>query len=127
MPAVRPCIERLPSGIGCPKYAIPGKSRCEEHQREAIASRVISGGTTPAWRRARKIALERTGYTCERCGKTDADSRAAGDGGLHVHHVDGRGVRAEKHDQVLLEVRCPPCHRLTLRRATLQRAPAERR
>jgi DNA-directed RNA polymerase subunit RPC12/RpoP len=107
-----PCIERLPDGRGCPEYAIPGKSRCEEHQREAIKSGAISaGGSTPQWRRARKIALERTGYRCERCGKTDAESRAEGKRGLHVHHLDHRGARAPEHDQALLEVRCPDCHR----------------
>jgi DNA-directed RNA polymerase subunit RPC12/RpoP len=110
--------ERLPSGVGCPEYAIPGKSRCEQHQREAMVKRDLSPGTTPAWRKARNLALERTGYRCERCGRTDAQSRAEGGGGLHVHHIDGRGVRAQEHDQALLEVRCPPCHRLTLRRKT---------
>jgi DNA-directed RNA polymerase subunit RPC12/RpoP len=123
----KPCIERLSDGRGCPEYAIPGRSRREAHRREALAKRDLSPGTTPAWRKARKIALERTGYRCERCGKTDAESRAEGKGGLHVHHVDGRGVRAQEHDQALLEVRCPPCHRLTLRRASVKRARAERR
>jgi DNA-directed RNA polymerase subunit RPC12/RpoP len=114
----RPCIERLPDGRGCPEYAIPGKSRCEAHQREAMKKRDLSPGTTPEWRRARKLALERTGYRCERCGKTDAESRAEGKGGLHVHHADNRGVRAQEHDQALLEVRCPGCHRLTLKRGS---------
>jgi hypothetical protein len=40
----KPCIERLTNGVGCPEYAVPGKSRCEEHQREAIATGKISGG-----------------------------------------------------------------------------------
>lgn len=114
----KPCIERLPDGRGCPQYAIPGKSRCEAHQREALAKRDLSPGTAPQWRKARKLALERTGYRCERCGKTEAESRAEGKGGLHVHHVDGRGVRARAHDQALLEVRCPDCHRMTLRKNT---------
>jgi DNA-directed RNA polymerase subunit RPC12/RpoP len=114
----KPCIERLPGGVGCPAYAIPGKSRCEAHQREALAKRDLLPGTTPEWRQARKLALKRTGYRCERCGKTDAESRAEGKGGLHVHHVDGRGVRAQEHDQALLEVRCPSCHRRTLRKKT---------
>lgn len=106
VPVVRPCIERLPDGRGCPEYAYDGP-RCPEHTREAMRDGTRSPGTTPAWSRARKLALERAGYRCERCGKTDAESRAEGRGGLHVHHVDGRGVRAQEHDQVLLEVRCP--------------------
>lgn len=119
MPVVRPCIERMPDGRGCPRYADPKNGhRCTEHFREAMAKRDLSPGTTPEWRRARKIALERAGYVCEKCGKTDTESRAEGEGGLHVHHIDGRGTRARVHDQALLEVRCPPCHRLTLRRDT---------
>ena len=46
---------------------------------------------------------------------TETESRAGGLGGLHVHHVDGRGVRAKVHDQALLEVRCQPCHVKTMR------------
>ena len=107
-----PCIERLEDGRGCPRYAIPGKSRCEEHQRE-VPSR---GGTTPAWSRARTAALKRAGYRCEECGRTEQQARDAGTW-LEVHHVEGEGVRAETHDLAKLKVLCRvPCHKKTLRK-----------
>jgi hypothetical protein len=115
----KPCIERLPDGRGCPEYAYDGP-RCEAHK-----SRSGEGGTTAAWRRARKIALERTGYRCERCGRTAEQARADGTH-LEVHHVDGRGVGAEEHDQALLRVLCrTPCHTATMR-ATPRQGRRER-
>lgn len=115
---VRPCIERLPDGRGCPEYAVTGGSRCERHQSEAVATRKVSGGTTAAWRKARNAALERTGRMCEKCGRTQDEARADGTW-LEVHHRDGRGVRAEQHDLDQLEVLCrTPCHTATWARRT---------
>lgn len=111
----KPCLERLANGLGCPRYALEGDSRCEEHRRLALKMGLRSPGTTAPWRRARRSALERARWRCETCGRNDADSRAAGLGGLHVHHLDGRGVPAQVHDLDKLEVRCPPCHRRTFR------------
>lgn len=119
----RPCIERLPDGRGCPRYAEEGRPRCAEHHAQALKTGRRSPGTTAAWARARKLALSRAGKKCEKCGLTDAASRAAGLGGLHVHHVDGRGVRAASHDQALLQVLCPTCHRNLVRRSTRQTWP----
>jgi len=107
---VRPCIDRLPDGKGCPAYALPGRSRCEKHEATAVKTGARSGGTTGAWRAARKVALARTNHTCEKCGRTEAEVRAAGSW-LEVHHLQGPGVRAAQHDQRDLQVLCRvPCH-----------------
>lgn len=108
---MRPCLER-----GCPEYALPGKSRCEEHQAQARKTGARSPGTTAAWRKARQIALDRAGHRCEKCGRTEAQARADGTW-LEVHHRDGAGVRAQVHDQAQLQVLCrKPCHLATWRR-----------
>jgi hypothetical protein len=110
----KPCIERLPDGRGCPEYAYDGP-RCEQHEAEAKKNGASGSGTTAAWAKARKIALERTGYRCERCGRTDEQARADGTH-LEVHHLDGRGVGALHHDQAKLRVLCrTPCHTATMR------------
>jgi 5-methylcytosine-specific restriction endonuclease McrA len=117
---LRPCIERLPDGRGCPEYAIPGKSRCETHQRQALKEGRRSPGTTAAWRKARKAALERAGRKCEKCGRTQDQARADGTW-LEVHHVSGAGVRAKEHDPDDLQVLCrQPCHLDTWRAQTRQ-------
>ncbi|MEJ7783813.1 MAG: hypothetical protein WKF96_03350 [Solirubrobacteraceae bacterium] len=127
---VRPCIDRLSDGKGCPEYALPGESRCEEHHALAAKNRTRPAGTTAAWRRARLIALKRTGYTCEKCGRTDAQAKADGTW-LEVHHRRGEGVRAAQHNQADLQVLCrQPCHLDTLRaktRPTLAEHQAELR
>lgn len=97
---------------------MPGKSRCATHHAEALKAGQVNVGTTPAWRKARTEALRRAKHRCSTCGLTDTASRAAGLGGLHIHHLDGRGVRAKEHDQELLEVRCQPCHTDLVRRGT---------
>src|SRR5688572_26826123 len=94
---LRPCLHHR-----CPEYAEPGKSYCDGHAHEAVQGRT-SPGTTPAWRRARGAALERAGYRCEKCGRTEEQARAAGTH-LEVHHVDGRGVGAQQHDLDQLRV-----------------------
>ena len=112
---IRGCIERLPDGRGCPSYALPGKARCELHQREAMANRNLSPGTTPEWRRARKLALERAGHRCSKCGRTEAEARAAGSW-LEVTTCSGAGVRSATHDLADLVVMCRrPCHTATFR------------
>jgi hypothetical protein len=113
-----PCIERLPDGVGCPEYALPGEARCEEHHHEAVKNKRRSPGTTGAWRKAREEALRRAGHRCEKCGRTEEQARAAGTW-LEVHHPDGRGVRADHHDVEALQVLCrKPCHLDTLRKKT---------
>jgi 5-methylcytosine-specific restriction endonuclease McrA len=121
---LRPCIERLPDGRGCPEYAVLGKSGCEAHQRQALKDGRRPPGTTSAWKKARKAALERAGYRCEKCGRTEDQARAAGTH-LEVHHRDGRGVRANQHELDQLEVLCrTPCHTATW--ATQTRAERRR-
>jgi hypothetical protein len=39
----KPCLEHR-----CPRYAEPGKSRCSEHQAEALKKRDLSPGTDHA-------------------------------------------------------------------------------
>ena len=109
----------MPSGVGCPNYAVPGGSRCEKH--EAIAKRDKNqsrGGTTSEWRTARAIALRRAGHRCQACGMTDQESRDLGHGGLHVHHVGEGSFRDGDHDQAKLEVLCEPCHRAVRKKTT---------
>jgi hypothetical protein len=117
MPVVRPCLVHR-----CPNYAEPAGSYCDDHAAEAPKG--SSPGTTAAWRRARKAALERAGHRCEKCGRTEQQARADGTH-LEVHHVDqgAGGVRAEHHDLSKLRVLCrTPCHTETFRRR-----PGERR
>ncbi len=122
MPPPRPCLSPA-----CPVYAEPGKSRCAEHARqESRAARQEgrrSPGTTAPWAKARARALQRAGHTCELCGRTDAEARAAGTW-LEVHHEDGQGVRATEHDQAKLTVLCrQPCHVQTFRQTYRKGAP----
>jgi hypothetical protein len=109
----KPCAEHR-----CREYALAGKSRCAEHHETAKAAGQVQQGTTAAWRRARTLAMERAGYRCERCRRTEAEVKAAGSW-LEVHHQDGAGTRAATHDLSKLEVLCrEPCHLATLRKAT---------
>ncbi len=113
-PPVRPCIERLPDGRGCPEYALPGKPRCAQHHAQAAKTGQRSPGTTAAWRKARAAALARAHDMCQKCGRTEAQAKAAGTW-LEVHHRSGAGVRAKTHDPDDLEVLCrTPCHVDTL-------------
>ena len=114
----RPCIERLPDGRGCPEYAEPGQARCTEHRHLAVKDGRRSPGTTAAWRKARAAALRRAGHRCEKCGRTEEQTRAAGTH-LEVHHRSGAGVRATQHDLDDLQVLCrTPCHTATWKRET---------
>lgn len=112
MRAPIPCIERLPDGAGCPEYAVPGKSRCEKHQRERERSRPRHD---TAWKRARELALKLAKYRCRRCGKSPMQLRVFRRR-LEVHHVDGDPTN---HDQANLRVLCGPdresCHRIEQR------------
>jgi 5-methylcytosine-specific restriction endonuclease McrA len=115
--ATRPCIEHR-----CPNYALPGKSRCEQHHTEFEARRRadpdLTGrrGTDPAWRRARLGCLARHRYTCQRCGRTKVEL-ARLDKRLHVHHKDGD---ATNHDQANLEPLCDAgCHQQAQRELEL--------
>ncbi len=51
------------------------------------------------WRAARKVAIQRAGYRCQRCGAT---------GRLDAHHLTYQRLGAE--DDQDLEVLCRPCH-----------------
>lgn len=54
------------------------------------------------WRAVRKEAKERTGYTCERCGKRPEKARA-----LDVHHKDGNRQNNTPDNLIVL---CRSCH-----------------
>src|SRR5262245_5523634 len=62
-------------------------------------------GTYP-WKRARRLAKLKAGFTCERCG-----TFLPGKGELHVHHrlpvADFPGVQLEPLN---FQVVCAPCH-----------------
>jgi hypothetical protein len=117
----RPCIDRLPDGRGCPEYAIDNGSRCAGHAHLAPKSR--SRGTTAAWARARTAALNRDGYRCTICGKTQEQARAEGRG-LEVHHLTGshsttgRSLDRDEHPLHELQTLCHEHHRQTLRKKT---------
>jgi hypothetical protein len=105
MPAPKPCLSPR-----CPEFAEPGKSHCRAHMPKSR-----SRGTTASWAQARKVALDRAGHRCERCGRTEQQARADGTW-LEAHHADGRGVSADEHDLDQIVVLCrQPCHLDTLR------------
>ncbi len=117
-----PCIERLPTGVGCPNYAEPDSSRCAQHGHLAPKGR--SKGTTTSWRKARQAALRRSGNRCEKCGRTEQQARADGTW-LEVHHLTGshltpgRSLERTEHPLEELQVLCrKPCHLETLRKKT---------
>jgi 5-methylcytosine-specific restriction endonuclease McrA len=55
---------------------------------------------SPEWWQRRKLALERAGYECQRCGAKTL---------LNVHHCTYQRVGAELLDD--LQVLCETCHR----------------
>ncbi|MFP5364346.1 MAG: SEC-C metal-binding domain-containing protein [Thermoleophilia bacterium] len=116
-----PCIERLADGVGCADYAEPGTSRCADHAH--LGPKTRSRGTTAAWARARKAALERDGWRCTVCGLTQDQAKAEGRG-LEVHHVNasharaGRSLDRDEHPLEELVTVCHEHHRQTMRRKT---------
>ncbi|MBN1530692.1 MAG: HNH endonuclease [Thermoleophilaceae bacterium] len=85
-----------------------------------MAKRDLSPGTTPEWARARKQALDRDGWRCTQCGKTQEQAKADSPAGrgLEVHHVRGEGVRSRVHRLEHLRTLCRDCHLDTLRKQT---------
>ena len=53
------------------------------------------------WRKARRLAIERAGRRCERCGAA---------GRLQVHHKTPLCEGGAARDPGNLEALCPPCH-----------------
>jgi len=112
MAPVRGSIERLPNGRGCPRYALPGRSRCAEHEAAHEAARrrdpFVTGrrGSTPEQRHARSAALARDRHRCRDCGRTARQLRRGE--ALEVHHVDGDARNDAPHN---LRTLCTSCHR----------------
>lgn len=77
--------------------ALRKSPKAGEYKRRAKDNYYFSGN--------REMALERDGYTCQRCGATDD---------LHVHHRDGLGVTTDKEDRNNaldnLQTLCRSCH-----------------
>lgn len=79
MSPLRPCIERDPvTRKGCPRYALPGGSRCRECEAEHERNRGRSPSSritwTAQWKRVRARVVDarrlREGtWTCEICGQ----------------------------------------------------------
>jgi 5-methylcytosine-specific restriction endonuclease McrA len=97
---------------------------CSEERTGGTHPRWKGGGELyygPNWQRQRRKCLERDGYTCQRCGRTEEESQSAFGRGLTVHHEipvrewhqgandepDWEKVNALKN----LTALCLPCHR----------------
>jgi 5-methylcytosine-specific restriction endonuclease McrA len=106
MPVKRPCIERMPDGRGCRNYAVEGKSRCDEHERERRRNAAAEGrtggrmGSRPGWKALRAKVWSEQGERCARCGCKPT--------GYEVHHRNGIGTDDTRAN---LEGLCEPCHR----------------
>lgn len=67
----RPCLARLPDGRGCPAYAAPGKSYCDEHQRDRPPSPSQLAARSGTYKRHRQRLLDQgPPWTCGICGQT---------------------------------------------------------
>ena len=53
------------------------------------------------WETVRRIALDRDGWKCKRCGRR---------GRLDVHHIEGIAEGGDVYDLDNLETLCRPCH-----------------
>lgn len=65
----------------------------------------------PSWRKAKRLARQRAGYTCEECGKRQTGLRHA----LSVHHIKpfrlfGTARHLEANQQENLRCLCRSCH-----------------
>ena len=99
----KPCAQ-----VGCPNKAIPGKSRCEQHQRshnrQADENRDNSyqRGYTRHWRKVRAMVL-RDEPLCRRCNQQNQTVAAD-----MVHHIDEDSSNNSRDN---LEPLCSACHR----------------
>jgi len=94
-----PCVEHR-----CTRYAVPGKSRCADHQRAWDQGRWDRGGTGQRGsqnqpRAKRRQVLSEQRWRCAVC-KTDK-------GPLFLHHVDGNARNNVRKNLVGL---CADCH-----------------
>lgn len=94
----RPCVVHK-----CPSYAVPGKSRCDEHERERQRKgweegRTGSRGSRPGWRRLRARVWREQGERCKRCSKKVKR--------FIVHHRDGNALDDSRSN---VEGLCEPC------------------
>lgn len=100
----RPCIERDKTGRGCPNYAAPGKSRCEDHEREHQLAGWAEGrtgkrGVRPGWAKTRRKVIREQRGKCARCGAPATT----------VHHIDGVAANEDRANLVGL---CADCHKI---------------
>ena len=58
-----------------------------------MAKRDLSPGTTPAWAMARKRALDRDGWRCTACGKSQAQAKADSPVGKRLEKVPTAPIR----------------------------------
>lgn len=70
------------------------------------------GGTSflpypPEWEEKRKEALERDGYKCQKCGKTQKEHMEEHGRSLFVHHIDGNKMNSSLRNLITL---CLSCH-----------------
>lgn len=114
MPPVRPCIERLPEGKGCPLYALEGKSRCAEHEREYQGQRKTPSqkiAQTARWRKLRARVIReqkrRDGtWQCEICLRPITDERE-----IDLDHVMPVAMGGEPYDETNVRLSHRHCNR----------------
>ncbi|NLG64896.1 MAG: HNH endonuclease [Actinobacteria bacterium] len=93
----------------CSAPAEPGTRTCSKHAGEAgrlAADPRRAGYRDPAYHRARRAAIRRSGGRCEACGKQlqhQADGRLI----CQAHHIDG-DPRNNSPSNLL--ICCPGCH-----------------
>ena len=106
----KPCLVH-----GCPQYADVG-SYCPNHRDRAALGLTGQRANTPAWKRARRRAIQKARKVCQLRLAPDCTGIAT-----HVHHRD---LDSNNDDPANLAACCLPCHKAIHQ---LARAAAARR